>query len=716
MLATRVSPARPAAPASLAIRGANVSTLASNLPFATPGDGTDVDFRRVLELLPAAAYTCDPDGLITYFNQRAVATWGRAPRLRDPADRYCGSFRLFDADGTAIAHDDCWMARCLREGREYRDAEILIERPDGSRVTTKANAAPLYDEHGQLVGAVNVLVDISGMQRDQARRRESEAMLAGQKRALEMLAKGAALEDVLATLVRLLEESTPGLIGSFLVCDAGEERFCTAVAPGFSQRYADAFRSATFSPPYSGPCAMAAHRNEIVLCHDVATDDRWTAPWRELMVHLGLRSCRSVPIVAAGGRTLGSFGLYSRDTGCPMPEASLLAALTDLARIAIEHKRTEQALSASRAALEAELADTRLLQEASATLIGEHSDDEICDKLVDAAARIMRSDFASMQVLVPERGSGGELKLLAFRGFTPEAARFWEWVRLDSASTCGAAMRRGDRVIVGDVDDCAFMANTDDLSTYRQTGIRAVQTTPLLSRRGNAVGMVSTHWRDPHVPSERDLRLLDIVARQAADLIEHRNAQEGVRQREERLRAIFDCAAVGAAITLPDGRFIQVNNAFCAITGYEAAELQSLDCASLTHPDDRPEMQRLLDDLLAGRTARFVLEKRYFRKDATAIWVQNSVSLTRDAAGAPLHLVVLCQDITERRHAEDALAESHAQLREQADELARFNRAAVGRELRMIELKEEINLLCERLGEPPSHRLADDLNGRPARA
>src|SRR6185369_10370439 len=74
-------------------------------------------FRRLLEKLPAGAYTCDADGLITYFNQQATRIWGRAPLLNDAADRFCGSFRLFSTDGLPIAHDQCWMALALRMGK-----------------------------------------------------------------------------------------------------------------------------------------------------------------------------------------------------------------------------------------------------------------------------------------------------------------------------------------------------------------------------------------------------------------------------------------------------------------------------------------------------------------------------------------------------------------------------------------------------------------------
>ncbi len=121
----------------------------------------DPEFYRLLETLPAGAYTCDPDGLITYFNAHALALWGRAPRLNDPIDRFCGSFKLFTADGTAIPHDECWMARALRTEQEFNGHEIVIERPDGQRRTVMAHANPIRGESGKVLGAVNVLVDIT---------------------------------------------------------------------------------------------------------------------------------------------------------------------------------------------------------------------------------------------------------------------------------------------------------------------------------------------------------------------------------------------------------------------------------------------------------------------------------------------------------------------------------------------------------------------------
>jgi len=129
--------------------------------------------RGILDLIPLPAYTCDAAGLITYFNPLAEAVWRRTPKLRDAADRYCGSFKLYLSDGTPMRHDECWMALALREGKEYNAREILIERPDGSRILGSAHANPLRNGHGQVIGAVNLVVERTAQKEREADRRKA---------------------------------------------------------------------------------------------------------------------------------------------------------------------------------------------------------------------------------------------------------------------------------------------------------------------------------------------------------------------------------------------------------------------------------------------------------------------------------------------------------------------------------------------------------------
>lgn len=127
-------------------------------------DDPEDQFLAMLGQLTAGAYTCAADGQITFFNHAAVDLWRRVPRLNDPRDRYCGSYRLFATDGAPIAHDQCWMALALRDRTAYHGKPIMIERPDGSRMDAVAFASPVCDPDGTLLGGVNILVDVTSQQ------------------------------------------------------------------------------------------------------------------------------------------------------------------------------------------------------------------------------------------------------------------------------------------------------------------------------------------------------------------------------------------------------------------------------------------------------------------------------------------------------------------------------------------------------------------------
>jgi PAS domain S-box-containing protein len=117
--------------------------------------------QAVLDALPIGIYACDVDGHIVRVNREAIRLWGQAPRLLDPVQRFCGSFRLESLDGQPIARDETPMARAVRDGERFDGAEAVVHNPDGRRWIAKVNVAPLRDGDGAVVGAINCFQDVS---------------------------------------------------------------------------------------------------------------------------------------------------------------------------------------------------------------------------------------------------------------------------------------------------------------------------------------------------------------------------------------------------------------------------------------------------------------------------------------------------------------------------------------------------------------------------
>jgi PAS domain S-box-containing protein len=124
------------------------------------GDGF---FRTLVDMLPAAVYATDAAGRITYFNEAAATLWGCRPELGK--SEWCGSRRLFRPDGQPLPHDQCSMAIALKEERAVRGQDAIAERPDGTRVPFLPFPTPIFDGAGKLIGAVNMLIDLTELKR-----------------------------------------------------------------------------------------------------------------------------------------------------------------------------------------------------------------------------------------------------------------------------------------------------------------------------------------------------------------------------------------------------------------------------------------------------------------------------------------------------------------------------------------------------------------------
>jgi len=147
------------------------------------------------------------------------------------------------------------------------------------------------------------------------------------------------------------------------------------------------------------------------------------------------------------------------------------------------------------------------------------------------------------------------------------------------------------------------------------------------------------------------------------DITERKELQTMLLESEARFHTAFAQAAVGQAMTDTEGNFIQVNKAYCDITGYTEQELQAMSIESITHPEDFPGCMKHISELLSGKANSFIIEKRYITKSGDPVWIRNSTAAVRDRLGNISNLIALSEDITERKKAEVCLSASEEKYR-----------------------------------------------------
>jgi PAS domain S-box-containing protein len=297
--------------------------------------GRESYFRSWADRIPAIACLMTPSGQMALVNRQCLEYHGLT------LDELIGAPRTDLIDRDDLPHV---LAISHKTDEQPYDYEARIRRADGSYRWFHTTVFPLRDTEDRIVLWYVLTIDVDD-------RRRAESLLAGEKRFLEMVARGHSMVAILEALCRLVESTAAGCSCSVMLTDASGMRLEHGAAPSLPASFICANIDAAVDP-YAGPCARAVSLGQQVIASDL-TDPQWAAyTWWAVAVAHGLRACWSTPILSAAGKALGAIAIYHNEPKTPTPlQQSLIEQFTHMASIAVERAQSDAALQRSEAFL-----------------------------------------------------------------------------------------------------------------------------------------------------------------------------------------------------------------------------------------------------------------------------------------------------------------------------------------------------------------------------
>jgi PAS domain S-box-containing protein len=335
----------------------------------------------------------------------------------------------------------------------------------------------------------------------------------------------------------------------------------------------------------------------------------------------------------------------------------LSAANAALAKEIVDRKQVEAELLALKDELTTELTAMNRLHEVSTRLLITTELQPLLEEVLDATIALLNADFGNVQL---HDAASGTLKIVAQRGFKQEFLDYFNSVHEGTAS-CGAALERRERVIIEDVlTDPLFAPH---LHIVVPAGYRAVQSTPLISRAGEMLGIISTHFRQPHRPSERELRLIDLYAHQTTEMVERKCAEERLRRSEAYLAEAQRLSHTGSwAWNVVTGEIFWSQEHFriFGLDSEKATPTYEMFFQTV-HPEDRTATKDNFERAVHERSA-CETEYRIVRPDGMIRHIHSISHPVFNASGNLVEYVGTVIDITERKRAKKELQKAQAEL------------------------------------------------------
>jgi len=517
-------------------------------------------FRLAVDTVPGLVWTSLADGHIEFLNQR----WRDYTGLTlDEASGSGWQQAVHPADLPGLV--EYWQS-IIRSGSPG-ETEARLRRHDGEFRWFLFRAVPLRDEMGNLLKWYGTNTEIED-------RKRAEALLAGEKRILELIAKGQPLARTLDAICRLVGVLSPGSLCSLLLLDWEKFQFRHGAAPDLPGSYNEAMDGREFEFS-SGACARAAKQCEQVIVPDIAADPVW-ADRRDLPLSHGLRSCWSTPIFSQDGRVIGVFATYTNTPSSPTAyQLHLIDQLTDIASIAIERDRAATALEASEHLARGQLS-------ALIDTLTEISQETQPEKLLEHVLRTINRQLGAHGLGVWEMTeNSGRVQLLAnyeeetFHLATPEQIQRAQLMAPpENHPVWSVFFESGEHCVLGDLEanptrvrlDTSpdqvwhpWMGEAVDLPQVREimdrlvrNGIVATLCVPMLIA-GKVVGLISIRFRGKRSFHRQEIELARALAHQAVLAIQlirltaKSRTAAVVEERNRLARDIHDTLAQGFA-------------------------------------------------------------------------------------------------------------------------------------------------------------------------